>query len=456
MKMTAQVSCIAAMMGAAALYCASQRRLRSRAQLGVSILDESSCSSVNLTACQDVLSKPRFVTYILDFVGPGQHLYISTISKLVHQCYAKVEARECYAVSSDLKPKRVQVTSQMTVLSKTFLSKSRLILALQSGVRLVSPTYLLRSAHYRLLLDECRPPDGVIQNESQVLLDIYNPRIQVLMGYSADRAMLEFVIETLGMPYTSKVLSGALRSGRLSTLIWLTGVLRCQLPYDSSIVAAVHGHVHVLNWLHEQQTAFAPDASVAAATQSHLKVLQFLHDNGYAWHPDTCIGAVRSGTLNVVKYACEHTTSWNLQQLTCLAARWGHIHILNWLRDCCGAVMRAELMAEAAQIGQFAMLQHLHSIECSSDAASLRLSAARGGSIPVMREIINLGLVYSAQDMTSMLYIAGAHNHLAAVEWLRQQGAVWPQFLKDWSGEVLTWARAEGCTPPVELLIPVV
>jgi hypothetical protein len=51
-----------------------------------------------------------------------------------------------------------------------------------------------------------------------------------------------------------------------------------------------------------------------------------------------------------------------------------------------------------------------------------------------------------------MLNAAASHHHLAAAQWLRQQGAEWPTVLRfdmqSWDTDVLQWARDEGCTSP--------
>jgi hypothetical protein len=59
------------------------------------------------------MNNSYLVQSILDFGGPGQHLYISTVSKLVRQCYAKVEANmfvDCYTE----KRRQIFVSSCMT------------------------------------------------------------------------------------------------------------------------------------------------------------------------------------------------------------------------------------------------------------------------------------------------------------------------------------------------------
>eukprot|EP00953_Heterococcus_sp_UTEX-ZZ885_P021402 11940-Heterococcus_DN1.PRE.2 len=80
---TGHICCIAALAGVAALY------LDRKAGLGEHALscEGSAASSTETGASNNVMNNPYLVQSILDFVGPGQHLYISTISKLVRQCY---------------------------------------------------------------------------------------------------------------------------------------------------------------------------------------------------------------------------------------------------------------------------------------------------------------------------------------------------------------------------------
>jgi hypothetical protein len=85
--------------------------------------------------------------------------------------------------------------------------------------------------------------------------------------------------------------------------------------------------------------------------------------------------------------------------------------------------------------------------------------AAQDGSVQVIEYLFERDLVHDAANMTSMLLFAGAHSQLIAAQWLRQRGAEWPQVLYysigddnkmyQWSGEVLAWARANGCRSPI-------
>jgi hypothetical protein len=111
---------------------------------------------------------------------------------------------------------------------------------------------------------------------------------------------------------------------------------------------------------------------------------------------------------------------------------------------------------EAASHGHLDTLMWLCAQGCSMmyNPEAMLHAAAKGGSIEVMEYILQQGVVSESTHLTDMLQAAGAYKRLAAAQWLRQQGAEWPDSLtyywrgrcKRWKGEVLAWARAQGCT----------
>jgi hypothetical protein len=58
------------------------------------------------------------------------------------------------------------------------------------------------------------------------------------------------------------------------------------------------------------------------------------------------------------------------------------------------------------------------------------------------------GLLTDAERLTNMLNIFCVQPNLPAAKFLRSFGAEWPSVLQ-WDGEVLAWARAEGCTAQI-------
>jgi hypothetical protein len=85
-------------------------------------------------------------------------------------------------------------------------------------------------------------------------------------------------------------------------------------------------------------------------------------------------------------------------------------------------------------------------------ADRVRMTAAELGNIEILEYLQLGGIMATADVRTRTLNITGTHNQLAAAQWLRQQGAEWPDALHYhgglWSGATLAWARAEGCTSP--------
>jgi hypothetical protein len=142
-----------------------------------------------------------------------------------------------------------------------------------------------------------------------------------------------------------------------------------------------------------------------AACEGQLAMCKYLRDKGCVLSAEACDMAANGGHLNVLMWLLEHDGPWNE-----LTVAWSSVHS--------GSV---ETIAY--------VLQH---------------------TVPQPNNVIS----------SEMLRTAGAHGHLAAAKWLRhEQHASWPTTLSanvsgtvtQWSGEVLAWARANGCTTPVTL-----
>eukprot|EP00953_Heterococcus_sp_UTEX-ZZ885_P026208 14174-Heterococcus_DN1.PRE.3 len=133
------------------------------------------------------------------------------------------------------------------------------------------------------------------------------------------------------------------------------------------------------------------------------------------------------------------------------AARFSGLELCQYLRaEQCPWDARA--CEEAAYSGYVDTLRWLHEQGCPWDVDKVRLAAAGQGHLPVIVYMQGMQPTASAAQLTEMLSAAGAHRKLPTAEWLRQQAAEWPALLKHgsmpWRGEVLQWARDEGCTSP--------
>jgi hypothetical protein len=466
----AQIACVIAAV-AAALYRSktAQRQPEEHASRSPRCSGVAS-SDIEVVASTKVMTNPYLVQNIIDFIGPGQHLSISTISKLVRQCYAKVETIDV-PMYHDGPVSHIVVSAQMTRYSAMCTSKSRLTLAVQCGAQFTQQETIIttrRTADHR-----GSAACGTGAKSKFELTDAAQCRDMVLLGRFADKAVLALAYEQLSLPTSSAyVTMGAVMSGDLAKLLWLHLVMKVPLCIRSSTVAARYGHMDILAWLYQMQ--LSTQAHHPKLTQQQYGGLQEL------WHNNTCRSAVIGGHLEALQWLGLQGRFHEVSALTRTAAECGHIHILDWLRRRQRARLDATVMEAAASAGQLIMCQHLRSIGCAWDdftcygaAANGHVSvlswlrdsgcpcndgflvelAASGGSIPILQYILEQRMLRDeftqAELLSAMLARAGASSKLAAAKWLRQQGAEWPAIAAHWTGEVLEWARAEGYVLPL-------
>jgi hypothetical protein len=238
---TAQVLCIGALVGVAALYQSrTAKRLEEHA-----LSCEGDADSVE--ASTNVMNNPYLVQTILDFVGPGQHLYVSTISKLVGQCYGTVQAIKVQVHRlSDGAKQQVVVTPEMTLHSEMCKSESRLRLAVECGVQIASQGPMLQ-----------RAADGILaacssgHRHKLAKVEERVSRHAVALGRYADEALLTYAYDQLGLPcYSAYVTMGAVMSGDLDKLQWLYLEEYAEMFSESSLLAARYGHTHILKWFY--------------------------------------------------------------------------------------------------------------------------------------------------------------------------------------------------------------
>lgn len=130
-------------------------------------------------------------------------------------------------------------------------------------------------------------------------------------------------------------------------------------------LAAEHGHLHVLQWLHENGLGGEPRYTMQRAINSRrLDIIKYLHDNKIVQRqisPD-CIDLIRAainGDLDIVRYF--HKNYKNLCTSTEMdkAAESGHLHVVRYLHEegnkgCTNLAMRS-----ACKNGHFAVVRFL-------------------------------------------------------------------------------------------------
>jgi len=144
--------------------------------------------------------------------------------------------------------------------------------------------------------------------------------------------VLKYIHEKGGPVSESIVnLSDVAKNGHLNVIIYFrdTGLFPLSKIKIGTINynAACNGHIHILQYLHENNNLWSESASRGAAFGGHLKILKYLQANEYPWAEDVCTHAAKNGQLDVVKYLCEE--GW-----ACFyAAKQGYFEILKYLHE---------------------------------------------------------------------------------------------------------------------------
>jgi hypothetical protein len=386
---------------------------------------------------------------ILGYVGPGLWVGMSLVSKAWRQSYLQVPEQQIIEYLAFFQTDNVEITckTRMTLLKAAVASASMMKLACDCG------------------------------------LPVGSRRLQYTAGRWGDIATLTAAFEC-GMPQSSYICAGAARGGCLDVLMWLIRDQKCPAPAVISVLAAGTGSIPVLDFLKQRGTNFTVETACGAAAAGHQHIIEHLHTEGCPFDSTVCLHAAASGHVHVLQRLRELECDWDSARLCKRAAERGLVHVLQWAKQQ-GSVFTAEHMVEAAMFGHTAVCEYLLAQQCpcdidvctaaalhgqlgtlqwllehgcAHDANALWLTAAARGHITVLSYLQQIALVAAPADIFKALFMAGAHSHLATAQWLRAQGTEWPAVLTyevddellQWEGAVLEWARAEGCTSPLE------
>ncbi|KAF0699248.1 Aste57867_10175 [Aphanomyces stellatus] len=232
-------------------------------------------------------------------------------------------------------------------------------------------------------------------------------------------------LNTMGAPYTNAVLRVAAMFGHVDVVQWV----HCHRPdqqFREAVYAAANkGHLPVIESLHDQHVFPAnPISASTAAANGHLDVLLYLHRAGlcyFSW--DAVEQAARHGHLAVVQWLLDYkldlqwidaTHEWTAQVVDDAAGN-NHLDVVQWLVQHCHAPVSTDAMDYAAKNGHLGMVQWLH-------------------------EHTSVGCTVNAVDF------AAENNHMEVVQWLlanRVEGC---------SINAMNWAAQQGHLEMIEFL----
>jgi hypothetical protein len=222
---------------------------------------------------------------VCEFVGPGQHIFVATVSKAFHAACAKVPSHRIRGLCH-LSHWKANYSAKMTLSRSAFASVSCFKWALDSGLqRFLNGRY--SEGSFGEVIDS----------------DFW--RLQRIAGQFSDVETLQAALEA-GVPLSPDMICGAADSGSLAKLLWLHTEHNCQLFDDVTDHAARGGNVDMLKWLKEKGLDFTENTFKYGAMGGSVPVLQYLHDQKCPWDHEVSGEAARHGQLTALKWLLEH------------------------------------------------------------------------------------------------------------------------------------------------------
>lgn len=259
----------------------------------------------------------------------------------------------------------------------------------------------------------------------KAVLDLNLPIMTTYKSQVYSIPLLEWAMDN-GCPSKEYIWAAeAGNKGNLDVLSWI-----CKRPTPSSWSYAVDnvafgGHLHILEWAHEDKNKELTSIYKYSALGGHIHVLEWalkkkiwVGDGDHYDFSEVTNAAAESGQYDVLNFLRKNGFEWD--SWTCAgAARGGHLEVLKWLR------------AEG----------------CEWDG-NVYLKAAEAGHLDIIKWAYENGL--SRQEHCDMCGYAAKGGHLAVLQWAHANGFPWGRFAMWWAAyynqlEILKWVHANGC-----------
>lgn len=304
-------------------------------------------------------------------------------------------------------------------------------------------------------------------------------RLLVHGAAQADGLLLDFALNECQEVPTIADLTAAAESGCLQNLIKMHN--RAPSIHLNAYQAALHGHLHIVQWLHEHGGEFDTTTMDAAAEGGHIHILEWLHnfrDDGYTpivmlhavagnrldaaqwifdnfdikWEGDIVDIAANTGSLPMVIWAFEHFPDQCTRRALEAAAAWDNVDMFNWLHPKILLQCPSDVLPRLAKTGDLDLMRDPR-IDRHPSPVELMWNAAEKGYINVVSWFYN---PEAAQDPLAkrVLDAAATNGHLQLVKWLHERHMPCSTKAMDGAAEfghhaIVEWLhhnRTEGCT----------
>jgi hypothetical protein len=231
--------------------------------------------------------------------------------------------------------------------------------------------------------------------------------------------MIEWLLVDRDCNWTSDTTKNACLAGNFD-LLKRSFDRGCPLNEFCSRNAALGGHFEILIWLVGNKCPVNHETTAAAARGGHFEILQWLFSYGCQMSGGTTIGAIERGRLDILQWAISNGCSLLEGVAIPTAAKYGHVHIMDWLwknyRSKCSTT---SVFLYAAEGGHLESLRWAKKHFCSWDSSTHR-GAAKEGHLEALKWMKRNGMPWRGNIPDGL----GANGHLRVLRWLIDNGAV--------------------------------
>jgi Ankyrin repeats (3 copies) len=260
---------------------------------------------------------------VLGHVGPGEWLFLATVSSLWRHLYAKLADVEMqtpgiYKTDFICAPK-------MTLYSSIFTSPSRVRLAREHGIDSSEDSYKLSAGMH-----------GAVKTLAAAAYEADMSFSAVTMLGAAECNELSVVqfLRARGCAWDWKVSGAAARRGNFEMLRWVR-LSGCDWkPQYILGEAASSGNIEMTAWVKQQPGVVCDEYAMAAAAQNgHTAMCEYLRAEEYPWGKDACHDAARNGHVDTLKWLHEHGCPWHARTVCEEAAEGGSVDVMEYLQQ---------------------------------------------------------------------------------------------------------------------------
>lgn len=235
--------------------------------------------------------------------------------------------------------------------------------------------------------------------------------------------------------------------GNLELLRWSRQY--CTLSGATYMHAALHGHLHIIEYLFDNNVPWDERCCIFAAKGGHLNVLVFAHENGCPWDYQVCNAAVEGQHLDVLQWAFEHGCPCFKSKITHFAVKTNNWSIIQYLIS----IERVDLLNVILKCDSEILNNIVLHTNARPTANDLDLAIQYDASLASIQWIYT----HCTKPIDARYYRCAIHNSsFTIVSWLFEHGgAPWNTFLDEMIDlrrtDLIQWGIGKNMEVPLEV-----